>query len=66
MLEMLKGLFEEGYQFIEESYYGSNIVEEFEEVSDAYEEAQESEWMSFDYEIDEEAKVVRFIVEDDE
>ena len=66
MLDMLRRLFEDGYQFVEDSYYDSCEVSDFEEVVEAYEECEEDDYLYFQYEIDEEQRVVSFIVQNEE
>lgn len=66
MMEMLREMFEQGYRFVQYSYYGQCEVEDFEEVEDAYLECEEDEWLTFEYEVDEEHHEVHFQVEDEE
>lgn len=65
-MEQLREMWEQGYRFVEVSYYGYHQCEEWEEVADVYEEAEEGEYLSFDYEVDAVARRVSFWVEDDE
>ena len=66
MLEMLRGLFEQGYRFVEESYYGFDVTEDFEDVEDAVAECEDSEYLSFQYEVDHDRREVHYMIEDDE
>ena len=66
MLEMLKDLFDKGYQFIEESYYGEDAIDDFQEVEEAYQIAQDDEYSYFEYEIDESQKVVSYMVQSED
>lgn len=66
MMEKLREMFEQGYRFVESSYYGESEVEDFEEVEDAVQEAEDEEYCHFFYEVDEEAHEIRFEVVDDE
>lgn len=66
MLEMMRELWGKGYHFVETGYYGESDVEDFEQVEDSYEEAEEEEFLTFEVEIDHEAQTVTYWVEDDE
>ena len=66
MLEMLRELFEQGYRFVEESYYGSDVTEDFEDVEDAVAECEDSEYLQFRYEVDHDRREVHYMVDDDE
>ena len=69
MLKILKGLFTQGYQFIEESYYGSyssHKVDDFSEVEKAIAEADDDEGLYFEYEISYACQTVYFGLKNEE
>ena len=65
-LELFEELWEAGYSFVSDSYSGEYEVEDWEEVVDEVEGVEESEWQSLEFEVDEESRIVRYCVEDDE
>ena len=58
IMEMLKELFEGGYHFVYEGYHGGYDVEDFEEVEDAWQEAEEDAYLIFRYEVSHERRLV--------
>ena len=66
MLEMMRELWKKGYHFVEASYYGYYAPEDFEEVEDSYEEAEEEDYLHFEVEVDHVSRTVTYCVENDE
>lgn len=55
---------EEGYSFVEGSYYGDSDVEDWEDVKDILEEVEEEEYLELVVSVDDEKKVVYLFVQD--
>lgn len=66
-LEMVLGYFEAGYVVYFGSYYGESEVESREEIVDAWEAAEDDDWLYIEsVDINEEAHEVHVFVGDDE
>lgn len=66
-LEKILGYFAQGYTVYSDSYYGSDLCETEEEIREELEEALEDEYLSIGYvEVDEEAREIHFMVQNDE
>lgn len=55
---------EEGYSFVEGSYYGDSDIEDWEDVKDILEEVEEEEYLELVVSVDDEKKVVYLFVQD--
>ena len=67
MSEMeLHELFEQGYHFIASSYWGDSDFEEWEDVVEAYHEADDDEWSSVEVFVDHEDHMVQLWYDCDE
>ena len=55
---------EEGYSFVEGSYYGDSDVEDWEDVKDILEEVEEEKYLELVVSVDDEKKVVYLFVQD--
>lgn len=55
---------EEGYSFVESSYYGDSDVEDWEDVKDILEEVEEEEYLELVVSVDDEKKIVYLFVQD--
>jgi hypothetical protein len=63
--EVIKAM-KEGYKVYSESYYGVSLVEDVEEIEDIYDEVECDKYLQLIVKVDEEAKEIHLIVEDDE
>lgn len=55
---------EEGYSFVEGSYYGDSDIEDWEDVKDILEEVEEEEYLELVVSVDDEKKVVYLFIQD--
>lgn len=66
MMERVLELFAQGWVVEIGSYYGSEVVEDAEEICDCFEEAEEEDYLEVEVEILEDEKRVELFVLNDE